>query len=223
MLKYLYGKRQFLDSLAKGEAGIRLSDIAHYSIMENELMRDNELEKVFALDKDKVQFLVNGQALDPRDMTGHPVMRVTPYRCFCLCLSGRKNDAVLFERFKADICIEIDVDELVNLLTVAVSRLEGAAVVHREVSYYPAIMSSPPPDLESSLFYKRDVYEVENEYRIAITIPPHRHSFQTTDGKSFRIFSDDPKDVRHIFVKGTDPSINLNYITDVFYHASQSE
>lgn len=208
-----------MDALVKGKAGIRLSDIAYYSIMENELMRDNELEKIFALDKDKVQFLVNGEALDPRDMTEHPVMTITPHRCFCLCLSGRKNDPVLFERFKADVCIEVDVDELVNLLTVAVSRLEGAAVIHREVSYYPLIMSSPPPDLENSLFYKRDVYEVENEYRIAITIPPHRHSFQTTTGESFRIFSDDPNDMRHIFVEGTDKSINLNYITGVFYQA----
>lgn len=127
----------------------------------------------------------------------------------------KKDDAELFKRFEADVCIEIDVQNLVELLKVAVSRFEGMSVVHRDVSYYPAVMAAPAPDITSALFYKRDIYEVENEYRIALTIPAHRKNFKGPEGKSVPIFSDDPKDIRHMFVNGTDSSINLSYILSV--------
>jgi hypothetical protein len=217
MYKYLYGKKKYLQDLIEGKQGIRLSDLAYYSIMENEKMRDDELAKNFVIDKDKVQFSVNGFTINSQDMTENPMMTLYPQRCFCVCFSGKKDDPELFERFEADVCIEIDVQNLVELLTVAVSRFEGIDVVHREVSYYPSIMASAGPDMMSVLFYKRDIYEVENEYRIALTIPAHRKNFKGPDGESIAIFSDDPKDIRHMFVNGTDPSINLSYITSVGY------
>lgn len=217
MYKYLYGKKKYLQDFIDGKKGIRFSDLAYYSIMENEKMRDDELAKEFVLDKDKVIFSVNGIALNPQDMTDHPVMTLYPQRCFCVCFSGSKNDPVLFKRFEADVCIEIDVQNLVELLKVAVLRLEGVEVVHQVVSYYPAVMASPTPDMMSALFYKRDVYAVENEYRIALTIPVHRKNFKGPNGESIAIFSDDPNDIRHMFVNGTEPRVNLSYIASVGY------
>lgn len=217
MYKYLYGQRKYLQDLIEGKQGLRFSDIAHYSIMENEKMRDNELAKEFILDKEKVLFNVNGFALNPQDMTANPMMTLYPQRCFCVCFSGKKDDPELFERFKADVCIEIDIKNLVEFLEIAVSVFEGMAVVHSEVNYYPAVMADTAPDMLSALFYKRDIYAVENEYRIALTIPPHRKSFKGPNDESIAIFSDDPKDLRHIFVSGTDPSINLSYISSVGY------
>ena len=215
MRKYLYGKNLYLKDWINGKQGIRLSDLAYYSIMENERMRDNELAKEFVYDKELVVFNVNGVSLNPRDMSANPVMTVFPERCFCVCFSGKKDDPVLFERFKADTCIEVDVLNLVELLRAGVSRLEGTTVVHRDVNYYPAVMASPAPDLLSAVFYKRDIYAVEDEYRIAVTIPTHRKFFKGPDGASVAIFSDDPMDIRHMFVNGLDPEINTSYIVSV--------
>jgi hypothetical protein len=213
--KYLYGKKQYLQDWIDGKKGLRLSDIAYYSIMENEQMRDNELAKEFVYDKNQVIFSVNGRRLNPQDMAANPVMTLHPERCFCVCLSGKKNDPVLFDRFKADTCIEVDVLSLVELLKAAFSMLEGVEVIHRDVNYYPPVMASPTPDLIAALFYKRDVYEVENEYRIAVTIPSHRKFFKDPDGAAFAIFSDDPNDIRHMFVNGTEPTINTSYVVSV--------
>ena len=215
MRKYLYGKKLHLKDWINGKQGIRLSDLAYYSIMENEQMRDNELAKEFVYDKDQVIFSVNGIPLNPMDMAANPVMTLFPERCFCVCLSGKKNDPVLFDRFKADVCIEVDVLNLVELLKVAVSHLEGVTIVHQDVNYYPHLMASPAPDLLSVIFYKRDVYAVEDEYRIALTIPAHRKFFKGPNGANIAIFSDDLNDIRHMFVNGLDPEINLSYIVSV--------
>ncbi|RBB97503.1 hypothetical protein C3E97_027695 [Pseudomonas sp. MWU12-2115] len=215
MNKYLYGKKQYLKDWIEGKQGLRLSDIAYYSIMENDQMRDNELAKEFVYDKEQVTFSVNGRKLNPQDMTANPVMTLSPSRCFCVCLSGKRNDPELFERFKADTCIEVDVLHLVEILKAAFSILEGVEVIHRDVSYYPSIMESPVPDLMSVLFYKRDIYSVENEYRIAVTIPAHRKYFQDQHGARIAIFSDDPGDMRHVFVNGVTADVNTSYIVSV--------
>lgn len=96
MYKYLYGKKQSLQGWIEGKQGIRLSDIAYYSEMENVLMQDNELAKEFVYDKERATFTVNGRPLNPRDMAANPVITLYPERCFCVCLSGKKNDPTLF-------------------------------------------------------------------------------------------------------------------------------
>ncbi|WP_122386808.1 hypothetical protein [Pseudomonas syringae group genomosp. 7] len=215
MLKYLYGKKLYLNDWIEGAQGVRLSDIAHYSIMENELMRDDELAKSFVFDKEQVTFSINGVLLNAADMDANPVITIFPERCFCVCFSGKKNDPILFERFKSDVCVEVDIEKLVELLRVGLSRLEGVTVVHRDVNYYPAIMATPTPDLLSAVFYKRDIYAVEDEYRIAVMIPSHRRLLRGPEGKAVAIFSDDHADLRHMFVNGMDPSINTSYIVSI--------
>lgn len=215
MYKYLYGKKQHLQGWIAGKQGIRLSDIAYYSEMENVQMRDNELAKDFVYDKDQVIFTVNGRELSPGDMFANPVITLYPERCFCVCLSGKKNDPALFERFKSDTCLEIDVLHLVEVLKASFSPFEGIEIIHREVNYYPPVMAEPTPDLKSAIFYKRDLFEIENEYRIAVTIPAHRNFFKDNNGESFAIFSDEPNDMRHMFVSGATPESNLSYVSSI--------
>lgn len=214
---YLYGKKRFLGELISGSKGIRLSDIAHYSIMENELMRDNELTKKFVMDKNKYRLEINGVIIEPAEMADHPSIEFGPDRCFCVCFSMKQNDPDLFERFGADVCIEINLEKLLEVLRPAATKFEGMKVVHGKVIYYPEVMADPIPTLESVLFYKRDVYSVESEYRVALTIPPHRKKFSSTEGVLIDIFSDDPKDLCHLFINGTSPDINEHYVTRVFY------
>ncbi|UXZ98972.1 hypothetical protein K3169_14400 [Pseudomonas phytophila] len=223
MKKYLYGKERFLKGLIEGKKGIRLSDIAYYSIMENENMRDDELAKEFYYDKNQIQLTIAGRTLNPLEMSANPSFVVSPYRCFCVCLSGKNNDPELFDRFKADVCIEIDVKKLVSFLTVAASNFEGMTVVHNPVDYYPAIMVGPLPDFNAAVFYKRDIYKVEDEYRIALTVPMHREYFKSQDGELVRIFSDDSEDLRHMSVDGNEEWINRSYVTAVTYRNHSSE
>lgn len=65
MRKYLYGKNKFLSGLVSGKKGLRFSDIAHYSVMENEKMRDDELAKEFHYDKYEVRITIDGIFLAP--------------------------------------------------------------------------------------------------------------------------------------------------------------
>lgn len=217
MQLYLYGKKQFLGELIEGSQGIRLSDIAHYSNMDNELMRDNELEKVFIWDKNKVKIKVNDFLINPDAMTGNPSISIRTNRCFCACFSTKKNDLDLFLRFKADVCVEIDLDRLLDVLRLASSSFRGMEVLHGPVSYYPEIMSGPRPDIRSVLFYKRDFYHVESEYRVALTVPPKKKAFKGVDGAIIDIFSDDPNDLRHIFINGSAPEDNKQYVMGAYY------
>jgi len=217
MKKYLYGKRKFLGDIISGKSGLRFSDIIHYSVMKNKLMRDDERAKVFEIPKEYFRLYVNDKEINPADMVGGTVLSMPVDRCYCVCLSSKPNDQVLFERFNADVCLEIDLESLLHFLSIAVQKFEGMAVIHKNVNYYPAIMADAFPDLDSILFYKRDIYSVESEYRIAITVPRHRTHFKGEGNDRIKMFSDDVNDIRHLFINGNTPEINKSYLTGVFY------
>ncbi|QHF08652.1 hypothetical protein [Pseudomonas syringae] len=219
MYKYLYGKKKYLKDFLKGRQGLRFSDIAHYSIMENKKMRDDELSKDFVYDKNSIVLCLSGIEIGAESMATNPVFTVMPDRCFCLCLSGKKNDPALFSRFKADICLEIDIDKLVEFLTFALggSNFSDMRVLHGEVTYYPSVISKDTPDIMSALFYKREKYSVEEEYRVAIIIPPNRETFRTAGGETVPIFTNDSKNLRHLFVNGPDYQTNLYSLVSVGY------
>ena len=67
MKKYLYGKFEHLEPLARGAKEIRFSDIIHYSDMDNDLMRDHEIEKTLVLDKDCFKWKLGDLKLNPKD------------------------------------------------------------------------------------------------------------------------------------------------------------
>lgn len=50
-VRYLCGKQKYLAPVIEGKKGLRLSDLNHYSRMENDKMRNNEMEKIFTLDR----------------------------------------------------------------------------------------------------------------------------------------------------------------------------
>nr|WP_236165553.1 hypothetical protein [Pseudomonas fulva] len=178
MKKYLYGRLEHLGIFLDGGAnvpedrGIRFCDIIHYKTMENETVRDDESHRVFSLDKERFSFEVNGRVLDSQDMSDHPEVILAVPRCYCLCLSNKKDDAVMFERFKADVCIEVDVDFLVAFLVQVVAKRIPIRVLHGEIHYYPKVMATAPPIEETLIFYKdEELYSVEAEYRIALIVP----------------------------------------------------
>lgn len=216
MKKYIYGKEVYLSNWFNGYAGIRLSDLDSYSLLENELIRDNELVKKFFLDKDSFTLTINGHAINPANVAGHYILEIPVDRCFCVCLSGKCNDPELYARFKADVCVEVSVEQLVRLLEAGIHRLKGATVVHGPVNYYSEPLMSSSPAFANPLFSKSDRYSVEDEYRIAITIPRNKTSVKSESGEVVGLWSDDPKDKRHIFVSHEEHEAALSYISTVY-------
>lgn len=205
-----------LKKVISGDSGLRYSDIIYYSVMENALMRDNELLKSFELSKDHFSFKINEWLINPMEMTKAMRLDVPAERCFCVCLSNKRNAPELFFRFKADVCVEIDLDALLEFLEIATQKFEGMKILHGDVNYYPPIMTAHGPDIRRAVFYKRDIYAVEDEYRIALTIPPSRRYFMGVSGERIRIFSDDTGDIHHLFISGNESWINKTYIGTYF-------
>lgn len=214
MKKYMYGKKDVLLPISKGKYGVRFSDLRHYALLENQRMRDDESQKQFVLHKDYFGFEISGIKISPESFADHPSLTAYVSPCFCLCLSSKKNDEEMYEWCGADICLEIDVIALRRLLNDLPIKFRGMTIVEGDVKYYPPIFTSGGPDLRSALFYKREFFQVEAEYRIALIIPPWRKYFQTEQGIRVPIFGKDPS---HISINTNDPSLTSGYVTGVFF------
>ena len=185
MIKYLYGRKEFLYPVFMGEQGPRFSNLGHYSTLENEMMRDEETMKSFSADKNSIILEINGRALDPNDMTTDPIFSVPVRNCYCLCLTSKKNDVDIYERFKADFClainIEILVEHLSNLLNFSLPN-QGFLVTHNSIKYYDPYFSLDDLKSEELVFYKPVMFKPEAEYRIAIFSNTESRGFKTEAG-----------------------------------------
>jgi hypothetical protein len=192
--KYLYGDSEFLIPALYGQAELRFCHIDYYAGLENKLMRDDESEKKFTSPDGTVSITHKGKTTR---VTNFETRRTTP-ECYCLCLSNTKNSRVLFERFKADICLEVDVNRLVELMTETANsmrELDTCQVLSSDAIYYNG-QSEIPWNMDSAPFYKNKDFKIEDEYRIAV-IPVCDHFYarlgkqidsmkSNNDGKSLR-------------------------------------
>jgi len=212
--KYLYGKKQFLEAVTKGESGLRFSDISHYSRLENEHMRDKETSKQFSIDRYTARLEINGHVLNPDDMVDNPVFSIPVRHCYCLCLSNRKNSEELFDRFDADICIEIDVDKLLEALGFVFShKLKGMEVQAREIIYYDPFDPPPTQNGEELVFYKPHSFRHEAEFRVALFYPINKKGFKVEDGVIVPFAIEDES--MHMFISHSDPTFITQFILGV--------
>lgn len=185
MIKYLYGKKEHLLPVYEGKVSPRFSDLGHYKSLENEMMRDEETMKSFSVDKNSIILEINGRALDPNDMTTDPIFSVPARSCYCLCLTSKKNDVDIYERFKADFCLAINIEFLVeylsNLLNFALPN-QGLSVTHNSIKYYDPYFSLDDLKSEELVFYKPMMFKPEAEYRIAIFSNAENRGFKTEKG-----------------------------------------
>jgi hypothetical protein len=164
--KYLYGLREFLIPVLYGQAELRFCHIDHYATLENELMRDDESKKEFTSPNGSVSIIHKGKRTHPTDFK---TIKITP-ECYCLCLSNTKDSKELFERFSADICLEVDVDKLVKLMTETVNPMIGLStcrLLSSNANYFSG-QSDVSWSQDSAPFYKNKSFDIEDEYRIAI-------------------------------------------------------
>lgn len=168
---YLYGRYENLEGLINNSIGIRFTDIISYAGLENEAIRDNESIKELVYDSTAIKSLT----IEKIKIEGNQFVNVTvgipSRRCHCLCLSRCRASEKLYEKFKADVCLEIYVDFLVMILEDSVG-LMGAEIIAKPVEYVdvnPMEISPNPTDI---VFVKnRKKYGDEEEFRIAIFYP----------------------------------------------------
>jgi len=149
-----------------GQAELRFCHIDHYATLENNLMRDDESKKIFTSPDGTISITHKGKTTP---VTNAETIKTTP-ECYCLCLSNTKNSKELYERFKADICLEVDVDRLVELMTETESpmlELDTCRILSRHAIYFNG-QSDVPWNLDSAPFYKNKHFDIEDEYRIAV-------------------------------------------------------
>lgn len=213
-IKYLYGKSLHLNPVINGMAGIRLSDLSHYSRLENEKMRDDEMSKLFIPSREKIIIEINGIRIPSSDLTNDPIIRVTPRHCYCLCLSGKENDDDLYTNFQADICIAFDVEKLEQRLTIASQKLKGSYVVGDDVIYYNLTslygLDQTP---EKLVFFKPDFFSNESEYRIAWFYPLDKDGFRAGNKNIPFMFENESS---HLFFFHKERAFITDCIIDVF-------
>ncbi|WLS81252.1 hypothetical protein Q3V30_22580 (plasmid) [Erwinia pyri] len=214
-IRYMYGKKKFLKPVIRGEKGIRLSDLSHYSRMENEEMRDNEMEKKFTLDRYLYPIHINDTQINPDNMTSDPYFTLFPRHCYCVCFTRRGNDHELYNKFQADICIAFDVEKLQERLALLSERFPGIYFQGKDIIYYHP--GTPPGTFlpDELVFVKPHCFIHEAEYRIALFYPLNKRGFATKEGRDipFRIDGES----MHMEVGHIEPGFIRDCVIDVFY------
>ncbi len=213
-IRYLYGKRIHLNQVIDGKTGIRLSDLSHYSRLENEKIRDDEMSKLFIAKREEIIMEINGIRINTSDLIQDPIIRVTPRHCYCLCLSSKGNDQCLYSDFQADTCIAFDVEKLEKRLSIASQKLPGSYIVGDDIIYYnQSSLHGLGQSSEKLVFYKPDFFSHECEYRIAWFYPLDKDGFRA-GGKNIPFMLKDESS--HLFFFHKERTFITDCILEVF-------
>lgn len=181
MIKYLYGKSKYLEHFAETGKGLWFRDLFTMDKLENDNISDDEARKSIQLAPDAVTKVI----IAGREFKVVPNKPITfsraPRRCHVLCLSEKGHDKELFELFKADICIGINVAKLAELIEKANKHL-GLEVIADSITYYERESEILDLSQEQLAFVKpSDPYSREHEFRIAVFWPQDSSSQLATD------------------------------------------
>ena len=211
--KYLYGKKFFLKNFIEGKS-VRFSDLSHYSRLENKLMKDDEKTKKFSCDRYATCLTINGCVINSNNMTKNPVFSMPVRHCYCLCLSNRKNSKELFNKFQADVCIEIDVDKMLEALNYFFShKLKGMEIQAKNIIYYDPLDSLPKSNEEELIFYTANSFLHEDEFRITLLYPRDKKGFKAEDGVIIPFFKENES--THMYISHTDPTFITQFILNI--------
>jgi hypothetical protein len=210
LIKYLYGKACYLDEFSRTGKSLWFRDLYTMGKLCNEDISDDEERKTKKVTSEEISSI----SIDGRDFkvaqNSDFNFSITPRRCHVLCLSNRENSFELFDLFDADICIAINVAEMVEMIKSANKHL-GFKVVSDEITYYrDSIDLLNCKSVEDAAFLKpAEPYQKESEYRIAVFWPKDENSNIYTDEVShINIF--DPSSIKddHITFNFQCPEFN---------------
>jgi len=217
-IRYLYGKREYLSGLISGKKLPRLSDISHYKRIENESMRDEEEQKSFKFDKEEVKIKINGLDISSSDLYDHPTMSVPVRHCYCVCFSKCKNDAELFKVFKADVCVEINLDILKNEMDLILNDdYPGSEVIFNDIEYYHEFQFLLEKNSSDLVFYKPIAFIHEQETRLAFFYPLQKQGFKGVNGEVMPFRKEGESLHLEINITDDDPDLKSRCVTGVHY------
>jgi hypothetical protein len=187
--RFLYGKKTNFTSFLDTGSPLWFRDIYSLGELENQSISDDESTKTHEVNSDQIQKVT----IDGRDFRVAKdtvfKMNLPTRRCHVLCLSNSGNDRIMFERFDADVCLELNTDKIIEMMQEA-NRNRRLEIVGRNVEYYkkgPLPLSHDPFELVFKKGYER--YHSEDEYRIAIFWPEDENStILTTDNEQINVF-----------------------------------
>ena len=218
--KFLYGKKEHFIDYMSGKISPRFSDLSHYSRLENDLMRDDEMSKKFILKKNEILIKINDHLISPSELTSDSVIEIPTRHCYCLCLSNKENDPELFHKFKADTCIEVDVSYLIELLLhVTRTHLPNTIIEAKNITYYAqdnslSMVSYLTP--QAAVFFKPDFFSHEAEHRLAMFFPFDKTGFKMKNGEIVPFYTKNRSN--HLNFKFKDRDIIKRTIIDVGYN-----
>lgn len=134
----------------------------------------------------------------------------------------QKNDPELFQKFGADMCIEINIEALLETLRWIFShQLKGATVDAREVVYFDPKLPIPTVDQKDLVFLKQKIFSNEAEFRVAIFYPSNKSGFRSTEKIVIPFQMED--DSLHITFSHSDENLIKRFIVGAYeLESSQS-
>ena len=213
--KFLYGKKVNFAKFLKHGSPLWFRDLYSLGRIENPIINDDESIRNQVVNSDEVsKITINGCDFKLADKSTIQ-MKLPTRRCHVLCLSKSGNDKILFDRFKADICIELETDKLIDSIRQG-NKLKNLKIIGREVEYYKKgkfPLSHDPFELVFKKEYEQ--YHIENEYRIVLFWPNDEGSTVfTTDYKEINVFGETATNGDHIEI-GFDIAYLKNIIVNI--------
>ncbi len=214
--RFLYGKKINFESFLTTGSPLWFRDLYSLGKLENEKIKDDESIRNHEVNSDQVQKIT----LDGRDFrlveNSTFNWKLLTRRCHILCLSNSGNNEVLFKRFNADVCIELNTEYIIELIKEG-NPNKNLEIVGRNVDYYKkgALPSSHDP---FELVFKKEYekYHIEDEYRIAIFWPRDEGStVLTKDNMQVNVFGEQATDGDHIEI-GFSKSDMKDIVIDVY-------
>ena len=221
MIKYLYGKSVNFQRFINGEAGLRFCAISNFAMLENIVMRDDELRKKLLINPNEAQIKINDTTLQPKNIVGDVEITLPVMNSYCLCLSNRKDSAELYKKFNADICMAIDVELLVASLKIIDKQFPGTNIEHGNVTYFDPSDQILTSDPEALAFYKPKSFIHESEYRVLIRFPKNRSGFKTEEGLTVPIFINGEE--MHLWFEFDDKTRNNAFLVETYHPSSLSD
>ncbi|WP_261823016.1 hypothetical protein [Vibrio neonatus] len=179
------------------------------------MMKDEEMSKRFLINKNEGTLKINDHVINPEDLVGDPQVRINTQHCFCLCFSNRKDSSELYEKFKADVCIEVNVTEFEEFLRdLFTQKFQGMSVIGRDIMYYDKYLLPSTSDAVDLVFYKPSSFSHEVEYRIALFYPLNKPGFADENGNVIPFIKDDES--IHITMTSTNKGFFNQFIGKVY-------